>query len=89
MPFVKALAFDCEVDGIYYNRLSTDEFEVTYGTNKYAGDIVIPETVEYREKQFKVVQIGNNAFKDCTSLTSVIIPQGITSLLDNIFSGCI
>ena len=43
-------AFDCEVDGIYYNRLSADEFEVTYGTNKYTGDVVIPETVEYREK---------------------------------------
>lgn len=81
-------AFDCEVDGIYYNRLSADEFEVTYGTNKYTGDVVIPATVEYREKQFKVVQIGSNAFKDCTSLTSVIIPQGVTSLPDNIFSGC-
>lgn len=81
-------AYDCEVNGIYYNRISVDEFEVTSGTNKYAGDIVIPETVEYREKQFKVVQIGSNAFKDCTSLTSVIIPQGITSLPDNIFSGC-
>jgi hypothetical protein len=81
-------AFDCEVDGIYYNRLSVDEFEVTYGINKYTGDVVIPTTVEYKEKQFKVVQIGSNAFKDCTSLTSVIIPQGITSLPDNIFSGC-
>lgn len=81
-------AFDCEVDGIYYSRLSVDEFEVTYGTNKYTGDVVIPTTVEYKEKQFKVVQIGSNAFKDCTSLTSVIIPQGITSLPDNIFSGC-
>ena len=86
--FTNIFAYDCEVNGIYYNRISVDEFEVTSGTNKYAGDIVIPETVEYREKQFKVVQIGSNAFKDCTSLTSVIIPQGITSLPDNIFSGC-
>ena len=40
-------AYDCEVNGIYYNRISVDEFEVTSGTNKYTGDIVIPETVEY------------------------------------------
>ena len=88
LPCIKALAYDCEVDGIYYNRLSTDEFEVTYGTNKYTGDIVIPEIVEYREKQFKVVQIGSNAFKNCTSLASVTIPQGVTSLPDDAFSGC-
>jgi hypothetical protein len=31
----------------YYYRISVDEFEVTSGTNKYTGDIVIPETVEY------------------------------------------
>lgn len=88
LPCIKPLAYDCEVDGIYYNRLSTDEFEVTYGTNKYTGDIVIPEIVEYREKQFKVVQIGSNAFKNCTSLASVTIPQGVTSLPDDAFSGC-
>ena len=63
-------AFDCEVDGIYYNRLSSDEFEVTHGDNKYTGDVVIPETVTYRDKVFKIVQIGIQAFAGCTSLTS-------------------
>lgn len=81
-------AFDCEVDGIYYNRLSSDEFEVTHGDNKYTGDVVIPETVTYKNKVFKVVQIGIQAFAGCTSLTSVSIPQGVTSFLQVCFDGC-
>lgn len=82
-------AFDCEVDGIYYNRLSTDEFEVTYGTNKYTGDVVIPETVTFKERTFKVIQIGSMAFKDCQALTSVSIPQSVISIENSAFSGCI
>lgn len=83
-----AFAFDCEVDGIYYNRLSSDEFEVTYGDNKYTGDVVIPETVTYRDKVFRIVQIGSRAFAGCTSLTSVSIPQSVTSFLQFCFDGC-
>ncbi|WP_288280791.1 leucine-rich repeat domain-containing protein [uncultured Prevotella sp.] len=81
-------AFDCEVDGIYYNRLSSDEFEVTYGDNKYTGNIVIPETVTYRDKVFKIVQISSRAFAGCTSLTSVSIPQSVTSFSQFCFDGC-
>ena len=82
-----AFAFDCEVDGIYYNRLSTDEVGVTSGTSKYTGDIVIPETVMYRDKVFKVTQITANAFKSC-NITSVSIPQSVTAICSSAFSGC-
>ena len=82
-----AFAFDCEVDGIYYNRLSTDELGVTSGTSKYTGDIVIPETVMYRDKVFKVTQITANAFKSC-NITSVSIPQSVTAICSSAFSGC-
>ena len=84
-------AYDCEVDGIYYNRLSADELEVTFGVDnqgnkvKYSGNIVIPETVTYREKLFKVTKIGYMAFSECSALTSISIPQSITTLPDNCF----
>ncbi len=88
-------AYDCEVDGIYYNRLSVDEFEVTFGGYnqsgyrvKYTGDIVIPETVTYRDKLFKVTKIDYMAFKECSALTSISIPQSITILPDHCFYGC-
>lgn len=87
-PFASLFAFDCEVDGIYYNRLSVDEFQVTNGTEMYSGDVEIPETVMYRDKVFKVTQIGYYAFQNCKDLTSVIIPQTITSLPSSAFLNC-
>ena len=87
LPMV-ASAYDCEVDGIYYSRLSADEFVVTYGDNKYTGDVVIPETVTYRDKVFKIVQIGYHAFSGCTSLTSVTIPQNVTAIESSAFQNC-
>ena len=88
IPFSSMFAFDCEVNGIYYNRLTVDEFEVTSGPNKYSGAIEIPEYVTYRDKQFRVTNIGANVFTDSKALTSLLIPQSITNLSDYAFSGC-
>jgi len=81
-------AFDCEVDGIYYNRLSTDELEVTYGTNKYTGDVVIPRTVTYRNAVLNVTQIGESAFAYCTNLTQLELPDEVTVINGRAFNGC-
>ena len=41
---IPGFAYDFEVDGIYYNKLSSgDEVEVTNAS--YSGDVVIPSTV--------------------------------------------
>ena len=44
-----ATAHDFEVNGIYYSILSETEktVEVTGGSNRYTGNVVIPETVSY------------------------------------------
>lgn len=70
------------IDGIYYN-LNGDEAEVTYrddNYNSYSGTIVIPESVTYRGKNFSVTKIGDNAFRSCIGLTSVIIPNSVNSI---------
>ena len=89
-PFVSLFAYDCEIDGIYYNRLSADELEVTYKnlSSSYTGDVIVPETVTYRDKVFKVTKISSFAFQGCKGLKSVSLPEGITDLPNYSFSGC-
>ena len=88
--FLSVSAQDFEVDGIYYNVTSLEnlEVEVTSGDNKYSGDIVIPETVTYKNRKLSVTSIGNKAFQYCSGLTSVDIPDGVTTIGNNAFSGC-
>ena len=77
-----ASAYDFEVDGIYY-KVSGTNATVTYKTtdyNSYNGDIVIPESFTHEGTTYTVKAIGVQAFYDCTDLTSVSIPNTVTSI---------
>ena len=52
--------------------------------NTSAISVVIPETIE----GYPVTEIGYYAFYDCTSLTSVAIPNSVTSIGDHAFMSC-
>ncbi len=81
-------AYDCEVDGIYYN-LSENEASVTYGkSNSYKGDVVIPSKIKYNNNSYNVTSIGREAFYNCSSLTSVTIPNSVTSIGWSAFGYC-
>lgn len=90
----RTLAYDCEVDGIFYCRISATELEVAnkvfsdQNRTAYTGAITIPAQVTYNGKTFNVVSIGDYAFRDCTSLTSVTIPNSITEIKSYAFFGC-
>lgn len=87
-----ASAYVFEVDGIYYN-IEGNNAIVTYGgysdDERYTGDVVIPESVTYNGVTYAVVAIGNNAFNGCGKLTSVVIPNSVTSIGETAFYGCI
>lgn len=79
-------ALDFEVDGIYYNTLTATEVEVDrgYGT----GKIEIPESVTYNDVSYTVTSIRNMAFYYRQELTSITIPNSVTSIGDYAFYGC-
>ena len=67
------------------------EYEVTADNTititKYNGEeqeVIIPSTINGKT----VTRIGDCAFKDCTSLTSVNIPDSVTRIGDGAFKGC-
>lgn len=63
--------------------------EYNSGTDEYTEAITIPATVTDEEsKTYKVTSIGNDAFSNCSSLTSVTIPDGVTSIDKNAFKDC-
>ena len=56
--------------------------------DKISSELVIPETTTHNGKTYSVVAIGWTAFKDCSVLTSVTIPNSVTSIDSWAFSGC-
>lgn len=86
----KAIAYDFEVDGIYYSVVSLSDLtcSVVSGDTQYEGEVVIPGTVSYKNKTLTVVSIGNSTFQNNTRLTSVITPNTITSIGSQAFYGC-
>lgn len=78
-----------EIYGIYYNlNAKTKQAEVTSNPNKYKGDVNIPEKVIFESVDYDVTSIGERAFFSCSDLTSVTIPNSMTSIGYQAFSGC-
>ena len=59
---------------------------IVYST--YSGVINIPSSVTYEDKNYKVTEIGSQAFKKCTNLTNVSIPNSIINIGISAFQDC-
>ena len=94
---ILASAYDCQVDGIYYN-LNPEEktAEVTYQKmisynnpqSDYSGSVTIPEKFTYDGVEYSVTSIGERAFLNCSGLTSMSIGNSVTSIGGFAFHNC-
>ncbi len=70
-----------EADGIVYHLSWSDNTAEVYSTNtNITGNIEIREYVEFDNERFLVTSLGENSFRNCSNVTSVALPNSITSL---------
>lgn len=88
---------DFEVDGIYYKVLdnTSNAVAVTYKGDSYAayadeyiGTVTIPSNITYSGVNYAVEQIGTDAFRDCSNMTSIAIPPSVWHIGKSVFEGC-
>ena len=76
-----------EQDGVKYSVVdygSTRECVEVAGLSEASQVVVIPRSVG----RYKVIAIGALAFRDCSGLTSVTIPESVTSIGADAFQDC-
>ena len=55
----------------------------------YGGNQQVPKSVEKIIVHSTVTTIKPSAFDECGSLTSLVIPESVTTICDEAFRGCI
>jgi hypothetical protein len=71
-----------------FETTSTSTVSVIGCQSDYTGACLIPETITYKNQAYSVTSIESSAFCNCSSLTSVTIPNSVTSIGYAAFSGC-
>ena len=90
---VQAQEWDYEAGGIYYTLSlaggsGVSEATVVAGDVPYAGEVLIPDTVNVEGVDYVVRNIADKAFRDCPEVTTVRIPAGVQQAGYSLFADC-
>ncbi|MBR4237523.1 leucine-rich repeat protein, partial [bacterium] len=69
---------------IFKTAITNNEVTITGLNLESLYEVIIPDEID----GMPVKSIGDNAFQDCSSLTSITIPNSVTSIGNNAFYGC-
>ena len=76
--------FEYELDERWTGSVYNYGVRITRYKGPDSGEVVIPKTIE----EYEVKWIGYAAFLDCIGITSIVIPDSVTSIGRYVFSGC-
>ena len=82
-----ASAYDFQEGGFSYNILSETDLTVEVAKGPSDGDVSIPSAVAYNGQTYSVTSIGYRAFRQ-SGITSITIPESVTSIGESAFYGC-
>lgn len=80
-------SFAITVGNVNYNFINNNS-ELSVAIGDYSGNFVIPSSVAYDGKIYKVTKIETGAFKALSGLTSVSIPNSVTDIGNEAFKAC-
>lgn len=80
---------EVNISGItyWYNRENASVYVKGLENGEPATTVTIPETIRVGQKEYQVTVI-EGAFQDCTSLESISLPDGLTTIGWCAFEGC-
>ena len=82
--------YDFETGGVCFkikgNEVAVVNREERYGS--YSGSVIIPEKVTYNGVEYPVTAVANGAFRECSGLTSVMLPRSIKTIGKFAFKNC-
>lgn len=95
-PKLSSLQFDC--DTISFGGTFTDNMDLTavtvnshnieFGYDSFKGCRNLKSLIFTADKEGDYVRIDENAFSDCSGLTSVVLPSSVSGIGKSAFSGC-
>ncbi len=90
-----AQAYDFKAGSVFYNYTSPQKkgtvvtyFDLQNNLEAYTDNVVIPGKVSYNGSEIPVRGIGDHALFNCQFVTSVVIKDGPSYIMDQAFSHC-
>ena len=77
------------LNGLYYTIINEDGVKMVENLEEidHSGDIIIPDTVCYKGKNYAVKSISGT-FQNCKNLRSITIPNTVTTIGSSAFYSC-
>ncbi len=73
---------------VIVSRMNYVRVSPVAGSDMLSGEITIPARVCYDHDDFVVTQIAENAFRNYSLITSVVLPSTLTTIEGGAFQGC-
>ncbi len=92
-------AYTLQEDNIPVFKVGNLEYKILNETQGYvqvnscesqiSGVVTIPDTVAYKEKIYRVTEIGSGAFQGKADITEINLPEGLLRIGEGAFENCV